>query len=240
MTTARQAQAPASPRIARKRSRRRAEILAVAAELFAERGYDAVALDDVAARLDVTKASLYYYFSGKDELATAAIEALGDEWMTRLERLGAAHDGPASARLRALVHENITIAVTEHPHALRMFVAPRAWPQPQAERIHRLRRRHDAIFRSVIEQGVATGEFSVISVDIALQCMHAAMTQAPVWCTPLAVRTRARAIDQLCDTLMLLMGPAGRAAVAAHVGLGDQRRCGGTSSGVSAPPPNAR
>ena len=37
-------------RVQRKRGRRRQEIVAVAAELFGERGYDAVSLDDVAER----------------------------------------------------------------------------------------------------------------------------------------------------------------------------------------------
>ena len=38
-------------RVQRKRGRRMQEIVAVAAELFGERGYDAVSLDDVAERL---------------------------------------------------------------------------------------------------------------------------------------------------------------------------------------------
>ena len=79
-------------RVARKRGRRMQEIVAVAAELFGERGYDAVSLDDVAERLDVTKGSLYHYFSGKEELGSAAIETLGTAWTDRLaelvERLG--------------------------------------------------------------------------------------------------------------------------------------------------------
>lgn len=61
------------------------QIITTAAELFGERGYDAVSLEDVAERLDVTRGSRYY-FRSKDELGTAAIETLGDEWTARLER----------------------------------------------------------------------------------------------------------------------------------------------------------
>ena len=53
--------APAG-RVQRKRDERVRRIVATAAELFGERGYDAVNLEDVAERLDVTKGSLYYYF----------------------------------------------------------------------------------------------------------------------------------------------------------------------------------
>ena len=176
---------PASGRLERKRGRRIAAILAAAAELLGEHGYDAVSLDDVADQLDVTKGSLYYYFASKDELVTAAIEALGNEWTARLERLPAAHDGPPGRRLHALISEHVTIAVREYPAALRLFLEPRDWPGAQQARIKDLRRQHDQLFRRVVEEGVASGEFTVTSVDTALQCMHAAMSQAPVWCASL-------------------------------------------------------
>src|SRR3982751_2487257 len=93
---------PAPPgRSERKRGKRIQEILATAAALFGERGYDAVSLEDVADRLDVTKGSLYYYFASKDELVTAAIETLGNEWTARLEGLPAGQSGMPAERLRA-------------------------------------------------------------------------------------------------------------------------------------------
>ncbi len=199
--------APPGPgRVERKRGRRIAQILTAAAELFGERGYDAVSLEDVAERLDVTKGSLYYYFSSKDELGTAAIETLGDDWTARLERLPAAREGPPGARLRAVIHEHVTISVHEYPAALRLFLEPRDWPAAQQARIKALRRRHDAVFRAVVEEGVATGDFTVTSVDTVLQCMHAAMSQASVWCTGMPRAAQDRAVDDLTDTLMMLVG----------------------------------
>ena len=199
-------------RVQRKRDRRMQEIIRVAAELFGERGYDAVSLEDVAERLDVTKGSLYYYFASKDELGTAAIETLGAEWTDRLEQLPEAQDGPPGKRLRALIREQVTVAVRDYPAALRLYLVPNDWPQAQRGRIKELRRRHDQLFRTVIEEGVASGDFTVVSVDTALQCMHAAMSQAPVWCAGLEGAEIDRAIEELTDTLMMLVGelPHGR------------------------------
>ncbi|WP_028927000.1 TetR/AcrR family transcriptional regulator [Pseudonocardia acaciae] len=196
-------------RVARKRDRRIQEILSVAAALFGERGYDGVSLDDIAERLDVTKGSLYYYFASKDELVTAAIEALGNDWIARLERLLADTGGPAGRRLRALVREQVTVAVRDHPAALRLFLAPDEWPDRQRERIKDLRRRHDRVFRSVVREGVESGEFTVTGEDTVLLCMHAAMTQAPTWYGTLRPRARDRAIAELVDTLMRLVGQSG-------------------------------
>jgi AcrR family transcriptional regulator len=193
-------------RVQRKRGRRMQEILAVAAQLFGERGYEAVTVEEVAARLDVTKGSIYYYFPSKDELGTAAIETLGNDWTARLEQLPAAQDGPPGVRLRALIREQITIAVRDYPAALGLFLVPQEMPAPQRDRIKELRRRHNQVFRAVIEDGVGSGAFTVTTVDSALRCMHAAMSQAPVWCAGLMGTRLTAAVDELTDTLMMLVG----------------------------------
>ncbi|MDF1595507.1 MAG: helix-turn-helix domain containing protein [Acidimicrobiia bacterium] len=46
----------------------RERILATAAELFARRGYSTASLQDVADRLGITKAALYYHFDSKDDI----------------------------------------------------------------------------------------------------------------------------------------------------------------------------
>lgn len=195
-------------RAARKRDRRIQQILAVAADLFGERGYEAVNLDDVAERLDVTKGSLYYYFASKDELAAAAIETLGTDWTARLESLPAASIGTPTQRLRALIREHVTIAVREYPAALRLFLVPSTWPGRLRTRITELRRRHDLVFREVLTEGLDSGEFSVVALPSTLQAMHAAMSQAPLWCAGLAEAEQERALDELTDTLMKLVSPA--------------------------------
>lgn len=208
---------PATPvdqpsRVQRKRGRRMQEILRAAAQLFGERGYEAVTVEQVAARLDVTKGSIYYYFPTKDELGTAAIETLADDWTARLQQLPAGRTGPPSARLRALVREQVTISVSRYPAALRLFLVPKELPDPQRDRIKELRRRHDQVFRAVVEEGVEAGEFVVTGVDIVLHCMHAAMSQAPIWFAGLTGGRLAAAVDELTDTLMMLVGvrpPAG-------------------------------
>jgi AcrR family transcriptional regulator len=196
-------------RVERKRGRRIQEILTAAAELFGARGYDAVSLEDVADRLDVTKGSLYHYFASKDELVTAAIETLGNDWTARLQALPAV--GTPAERLRALVREHIGIAVKEYPAALRLFLVPQDWPAAQRARIKELRRAHDQLFRRVIEEGLAAGTFTVTAIDPTLQCMHAAMSQTPTWCAHLTGRARERAVDQYTDTVLMLVGvrPAG-------------------------------
>lgn len=54
----------------------RARILAVALELMSERGFAGTSIRDLAERLDLTVAAMYYHFSSKDALLDALVEPL--------------------------------------------------------------------------------------------------------------------------------------------------------------------
>lgn len=58
----------------RRRSDTRERIQVVALELFAERGYERTSLREIAERLQVTKAALYYHFKTKDEILRSVFE----------------------------------------------------------------------------------------------------------------------------------------------------------------------
>src|SRR5690606_10727595 len=61
----------------------RERIQQVALELFTENGYEATSLREIAERLGVTKAALYYHFKTKDEI----IESLVNDRAAEIGRL---------------------------------------------------------------------------------------------------------------------------------------------------------
>ena len=62
-----------SARWRRRKTARPSEILSAALASFADRGFAATRLDDVAARAGVTKGTLYLYFRNKEELFKAVV-----------------------------------------------------------------------------------------------------------------------------------------------------------------------
>ncbi|MGO9294614.1 MAG: TetR/AcrR family transcriptional regulator [Streptosporangiaceae bacterium] len=52
----------------------RARIQQVALELFAEQGYEKTSLREIAERLEVTKAALYYHFKSKEDIVASLVE----------------------------------------------------------------------------------------------------------------------------------------------------------------------
>ncbi|MGM1058265.1 TetR/AcrR family transcriptional regulator [Saccharothrix sp. Mg75] len=67
---------PADPSPERQRDaeRTRAEILRIATEEFADRGYAGARVDEIAARTSTTKRMIYYYFGSKQQLYVAVLE----------------------------------------------------------------------------------------------------------------------------------------------------------------------
>jgi AcrR family transcriptional regulator len=75
----------------------RERILDIALELFNERGYDKTSLREIAERLGMTKAALYYHFERKDDILLELHMRLHDLGREAFERLGNLDDGRARA-----------------------------------------------------------------------------------------------------------------------------------------------
>lgn len=174
--------APGASRLSRRRDRRKAEIICTATELLASHGYQGMSLEDVAERTDIAKATLYHYFSGKDALVSAALESLTEEVLSRLEaRQRTVADASATEKLRALVDEQILILTETAPEVATVFSWPKSWPELFDEPMKDMRRRHDAVFRRVVEEGIHRSEFTCGNINVALQCLHGILNQSSVW-----------------------------------------------------------
>ncbi|CAL9636207.1 ScbR family autoregulator-binding transcription factor [Streptomyces sp. enrichment culture] len=94
-------QAGGQPKQERAR-RTKAQILRAAAEIFAEHGYAAVTLQDVAARASMTKGAVYFHFANKQVLALAVVEEHYRRWPPLLERVRALGLSPLESLLAVL------------------------------------------------------------------------------------------------------------------------------------------
>ena len=175
----------ATTRVERRRDRRKAEIVRTATEILSEHGYQGMSLEDVAEQTDIAKATLYHYFSGKDELVAAVLEALTVDVISRLEaQRDAVRDHSYLVQLRALIREQVRILTETAPEVATVFSWPKSWPAIFDETMKDSRRRHDAIFRRVVEAGLAAGEFDCPNPDVSLQCLHGVLNQSALWLRP--------------------------------------------------------
>ncbi len=192
-----------SSRVGRKRDQKVASILEAAADVLSERGYHNLSLDEIAERLDLTKASLYHYFPSKEELVSACVEALATSANTRLAEAAAEVSGSATERLRTLILVQLTIILREQPHLSVIFLQPLDWPERYRNRTRALRLEHDAIFRAVVREGIASGEFYV-DEDVAMHNLYGAMNYTPVWLRGLSKKQFEAKADAVATNMLRL------------------------------------
>lgn len=102
--------APAEPKT-------RARIQQVALQLFIEQGYDATSLREIAERLGLTKAALYYHFKSKDEIITSLID---DRLDAMDELLEWARDLPRTLEARQEIIRRYARELHDQKHHLTM------------------------------------------------------------------------------------------------------------------------
>ena len=137
----------------------REKVLA-AAELFAEHGLDATKMEDVAAATGVPKATLYYYFEGKEDILAFLFAEILDEVARAVD--GALRtEGSAATRLRAAIVAHLRI-FEQFPAASRAL----QFDLGRAARIPHIDERIEAAFRGpvrrLLEAGAADGSLRAV------------------------------------------------------------------------------
>ena len=99
------APSPAAPPLTRDR------ILDAALALFAEKGYDATSMREIAEQLGMTKAALYYHFEGKDAIVLALLADIEEQVE---ELVSWAREQPVDEQLRRAVLDRWATIMQAH------------------------------------------------------------------------------------------------------------------------------
>ena len=91
-----------------KGARRRAAILAAAADLFRERGFRATSLDDIGAAAGVSGPAIYRYFSSKHDLLAVLIEDAAIAWRATVDEV-LSEDSPPLVTLEHLIDAAVAL-----------------------------------------------------------------------------------------------------------------------------------
>ena len=90
-------------------------LLDVAVAAFNERGYDATSMDELAARLGITKSAIYHHVSSKVDLLRLALDRALDALFAVTEEPGAT-TGRAIDRLEHVVRGSVRVLAAELPY----------------------------------------------------------------------------------------------------------------------------
>jgi AcrR family transcriptional regulator len=131
----------------------RAEIVAAAERHFAERGFEATRLDDIAADVGIRRAAIFYHFGDKNELYAAVLDEILAGATAVLPS-----GGSAAERLEASLTGWVDY-VAQRPTVARLILREAANAQPGVvSPLMRASAAPVALLRQVIDEGVASGE----------------------------------------------------------------------------------
>lgn len=91
------------------------DLVDIAGKLFRMKGYSATSIDDIARACGLTKGSLYHHFSGKEELAAAALDQVHQFYRDSIFSIIRDSEDPSSDELAAF-NAAVEKFFTEHPH----------------------------------------------------------------------------------------------------------------------------
>jgi AcrR family transcriptional regulator len=179
------------PRYQRRKEDRPQEITAAAFAAFAEKGFTATKVEEVARRAGVSKGLLYLYFKTKEELFKAVIRSVVAPRVDELTRTLDSSDlgaeafirGPLLAFMQRLPGSRASIVIRlmiseapKHPDLVDYY-----WDKVASRGL--------AALRQLLERGVASGEFRESAVTGLPQLFVAPVMMSIVWGTVFAERS---------------------------------------------------
>jgi len=130
-------------------------LLDIAVAVFNERGYDATSMDELAARLGITKSAIYHHVSSKVELLRLALDRALDALFAVTEEPGAT-SGPAIDRLEHVVRGSVRV-LTEQLPFVTLLLRVRG-NSPVEEAALRRRREFDRIVTDLVRAAEEEGD----------------------------------------------------------------------------------
>lgn len=164
------------------REAKRNAVLQAAAQMFNERGFHATSLDDIAARLNVSKPTLYYYVKNKDEIL---LQCVSKGLTMTLEGIEASRraGGKAMDQLRACMEVYARIVTMDFGMCL-IRVGDEQVPPESRKELRRLKSAIDQEFRRLVAAGVEEGSVAPCDPKMTAFVIAGALSWIGRWYQP--------------------------------------------------------
>lgn len=151
--------------------------------LFAEYGYAATGIRDIARRSGMSSAAMYHYFGSKQDLLFELMQQI----MVNLVRISRAAlegvEGP-EARIAALVTCHIERIANHNAGTTVNENELRSLEEPNRAAIAAMRDEYEHLWRDAIADGIASGIFHVPDARLASFAAIGMCTSVPKWYSP--------------------------------------------------------
>jgi AcrR family transcriptional regulator len=161
----------------------REKILAAAIELFAEYGYHAATMRDIARVTGIQAASIYYHYANKQALLVEIMETHMRNLNANLERI-AQSPAPVLQRLRDAIANHIRLHTTYKAEFFIIDTEIRALEGENRTAILAMRDGYEAMLQGLLREGMEQGILRQFDVKVASYALIAMCTEVATWFRP--------------------------------------------------------
>ncbi len=180
---------------------RRQQIEAAASTLFRERGYAATSVRDIAQALDMQGGSLYAHMASKEDVLWSIVIRAADRFNANVGPI-AESSAPAPDRLRRMIRAHVAVVTGSQKDAAVFLHEWRFLSQSRREQIAERRDDYEALFRSVIGEGIASGAFNNVDPRMAAMAILSALNGIATWYSPDGPSSADAVADQYADLFL--------------------------------------
>lgn len=193
---------PTRPALRERYERRRREVIAAAAHLFAQRGYQETSMSELTAATGLAAGGLYHYIESKDQLLISICDELLDPLLERAREIVAEPAAPAE-QLRALLHAWLAHIASHRDHML-VFAQERhvIEREPQWRRVRGQRKAFEQLLNDVFARGEGDGSMHFEDRGFVLLTLLGMVNYTPQWLSPRGRLSPEQIADGYCDLIL--------------------------------------
>lgn len=167
----------------RKIAKKKEEILRSAAAIFAEKGYHGTTMEEVAAKLLMTKGSMYYYFKNKDDLLFHCHQMIMDKSIVTMEEI---FNSPLTwtEKLTNAIKAHVQLATSEKSMFMVMDKPNQHFTDEYLQEILASRTKYAQYFDQILLEGIRSKEFQNIDVKMVRMIILGALNWIQEWYSP--------------------------------------------------------
>lgn len=180
---------------------RKEQIYTTARSLFSERGYSATTVRDIAREMNMQAGSLYAHIESKEDVLWEIVSRAAAQFLASAEPITAS-DLPPADKLRTLVRSHVRLLAANVGEAMIFLHEWKFLGEERRNAIAEQRRQYEGLYRQVVEEGIASGDFAPTDPKMATLLVLSAVNWMPQWYNPGGPMSPEEIADEFCNLVL--------------------------------------